>query len=682
MASRVFTVAQRGSDGACAACSNINKIFAMGEHGTVRVRRISRFVVSIHLRLLHVTIKFTLMLLPCYAAVYWARVTVGGGIVYLIGRWLMMPWLRLQFAAVVSLLRGSLHSTLYHHQISTHQPLLYSRDHEFYGLIRTAEVIDSMHASSSAARPRRATIEPLKVDRILSSAGTNSPIKPSPAEHIGSPQSATTTQASEDSPRPSSSHSRSESLADVARQGKRFSVNFPLQSSSRPTSWYNSPTHSPVLSASPNEATSFLNKLAAQERRVLELKEALRQAEAELETLKKQWAKEEATKKRSEVRSVQKLQPLSTPLPALDSLEDDPDGSSEWLQKEMERRKDILSGVKTSNRKVFSGSKHLRTLSLLSPERGHFNQPFPEPLSNNDATPTQPRKIVRSSTSDMAAIMNGDKDDRWENASEASMSRDAFLKTGKQMATDIKDGLMTFFEDIRQATIGQEGITATTSRITQNTKAGRPITKTPAPRGRGTSRESTERRTSSSSTRTKPSNSTHVPDPLIDIGASFWHENGFEATTPIAKAPPKPGSRLSAPAHHAHMTPTAKPKDLDDAWDTWGTPQRSSTRRIPASPPADSSGSSPTGSSSGDARSTPVSSAASPPPPRGSAATNRTLTPTTAAAAASDAAIPWPAIHKLAPSNLRRTASHLMSEWERSLAPPGEQRAERAAGAP
>ena len=622
-----------------------------------RVQRISKFAVTVHLRLLHVTIKFTLMLLPCYAAVYWAKVTVGGGIAYVIGRWLVMPWLRLQFAAVVSLLRHSFPSSLQHNLSTSHQPLLYSRDHEFYGLIRPTEPIHSMNTS---IKPHRSTIEPLKVQSILSSGGSNAPIQPAPVEHVGSPKSATTTQASEDSPRPSSSHSRSESLADVARQGKRFSVNFPIQSSSRPTSWYNSPTHSPVLSPSPNEATSFLNKLAAQERRVLELKEELRQAELELEKLKKQWAKEEATKKRSEVRSVQKLQPLSTTLPTLDSLEDDPDGSSEWLQKEMERRKDILSGVKTSNRKVFSGSKHLRTLSLLSPERGHFNQPFPEP-STDEATPTQPQRLVRSSTtSDMAYIMNGDKDDKWENASETNTGRDVFLKTGKQMATDIKDGLMTFFEDIRQATIGQEGITGTTTRITQNTKEGRPITKTPAPRGRGNSRENTHRSTSGSSTRTKPSSTTQAPDPLIDIGTSFWHENGFEATTPLAKAPPNP-SKLSATHHHTHVTPMSKPKDLDDAWDTWGTPQAPRTRPYPSPP---SSGS-PTPSSSGPR--TPASSA-SPPPAADSAASTRTLRPADAAAA--NAAIPWPAIHKLAPSNLRRTASHLMGEWERALAPP------------
>lgn len=32
--------------------------------------------------------------------------------------------------------------------------------------------------------------------------------------------------------------------------------------------------------------------------------------------------------------------------------------------------------------------------------------------------------------------------------------------------------------------------------------------------------------------------------------------------------------------------------------------------------------------------------------------------------------IPWPALSKLGPATLRRTASHLMSEWEKSLTPP------------
>lgn len=42
--------------------------------------------------------------------------------------------------------------------------------------------------------------------------------------------------------------------------------------------------------------------------------------------------------------------------------------------------------------------------------------------------------------------------------------------------------------------------------------------------------------------------------------------------------------------------------------------------------------------------------------------------------------IPWPAITKLAPSKLARTASNLMDEWERSLSPSPSRSPERKNG--
>jgi hypothetical protein len=36
--------------------------------------------------------------------------------------------------------------------------------------------------------------------------------------------------------------------------------------------------------------------------------------------------------------------------------------------------------------------------------------------------------------------------------------------------------------------------------------------------------------------------------------------------------------------------------------------------------------------------------------------------------------IPWPDLVKLSPNNLKRTASHLMKEWEKQLTPPPESR--------
>ena len=523
--------------------------------------------------------------------------------------------------------------------------------------------------SMSSENARRPTIEPLKVDQIFSSGGTNGPRRAPPAEHIGSPTSATSTRTSDDFPRPSSSHSRTGSLADLARQGKRFSMHFPVQApnapSSRPTSWHNSlhnsPTHSPVLAASPTENISFLNKLAAQERHVLELREALKQAELELERLKKQWAKEEANKKRNEVRSVQKLQPLTAPMPALDVLDDDQDGSSEWLQKEMERRKTILSGIKSSNRKVFSGSKHMRTLSLLSPERGHFNQPFPQPPNthSNEDTPSGHQKLNHSSTTpDVAAIINGEKDDKWED--EMDTNRDVFIKTGRQMAADIKDGLITFFEDIRQATVGQEGINATSSRITQSAGKSKLKNRSPGRGGRLGSRASQHNRSSGSSTHTK-SPSTQNTGSLIDIGTSFWHENGFENPEP---KPAKKVTRKVSNRHSSYITP--RPKDIDDSWDTWDTPIKQQASLVLLTSDSVASDS-PTPS---DVQSTPLTAASTFSPT--STSTDRTLTPGSTESSKRDS-IPWPAIQKLSPSNLRRTASHLMTEWEKSLTPPVQQ---------
>jgi hypothetical protein len=36
--------------------------------------------------------------------------------------------------------------------------------------------------------------------------------------------------------------------------------------------------------------------------------------------------------------------------------------------------------------------------------------------------------------------------------------------------------------------------------------------------------------------------------------------------------------------------------------------------------------------------------------------------------------IPWPALNNLTPSNLKRTASAIMKEWEKSITPPPENR--------
>jgi hypothetical protein len=91
-----------------------------------------------------------------------------------------------------------------------------------------------------------------------------------------------------------------------------------------------------VHSPEPEDATSETNimaVLAAQERYVLELKEELTKAEADLNMLKTHWAHHEANKRRNEVRKVAALQPLDTSLANTPAGQYEDDGSNIWMQK-------------------------------------------------------------------------------------------------------------------------------------------------------------------------------------------------------------------------------------------------------------------------------------------------------------------------------------------------------------
>ena len=133
------------------------------------------------------------------------------------------------------------------------------------------------------------------------------------------------------------------------------------------------PTHS---TSRPFESDNFLTLIAAQERRVLELKEEMHKAEADLEKLKKQWAVHEARKKRSELRGSKRLEPLSVPKTTstmelgIDTLggsgyqNEGPNGDFRDPEKPRSRRSE---SVKKPSRRVFQGSRHAKTLSLLSP---------------------------------------------------------------------------------------------------------------------------------------------------------------------------------------------------------------------------------------------------------------------------------------------------------------------------
>ena len=527
-------------------------------------------------------------------------------------------------------------------------------------LLRSVEIMDqdsSVDAAEVVDRRRGSRPRSFSPSRVFfPPSGPNSPIRPPPLEHILPISSSTNSPPASpakdntyrhSSPRPLPLQYRRDSvvLEPTPRSTKRLTLQFPIQIPSNTQPIRPSPSISPSLATtsstpvtfpdpsssaaaaaivpSPATGTSFLTALAAQERRVLELKEELHKAERELDRLKKQWASHEATRKRNDMRRVHPLQPVRTTFATAtntnevqiaDGEDDDVDGSSLWLQREMERRKALLNGVRPSQRTVFSGSKHTRTLSLLSPEKGAHQRTASFPVPEESRNPREPTKVTIPSTTgtpDSAAAAAAADDEVAEAYDESNdgsrvVQRDNLLRTGKQMATDFKEGLLTFIEDLRQATVGEEGINATKSRTTQPTtvvpqkdtsgrreganKANHRASMPPPRRDRGASVASLGKGWVISRTSTTHDehdlNETNHDQPSSDIGGSFWKDHGLpepEPATASSKTPrrhsksvvvkpalPKPvvSDRVSA-TNNTTTTTTSMTDSEDGGWDTW-----------------------------------------------------------------------------------------------------------------
>ena len=438
-----------------------------------------------------------------------------------------------------------------------------------------------------------------------------------------------------------------------------------------PTYDAHSPVSEPLTSSTGPQDKDFLTAIAAQERRVLELKEELQKAEVSLNSLKRQWAMHEASKKRDDARRLTKLQPLPTSTPTTAQSQDDADGSNAWMMQEMERRKAIMSSGKSSSRTVFSGSRHTRTLSLLSPTHGRdgstglpsrqiHHPPRKESLSNpcmDDLISQVPAPLPRlSTTPDLTHRIMETTDSA--QLREQAVSPEVLLNTGKQMATTFKDGFWSFVEDLRQATVGDEATQQVAGQHSHLRQQSSSHQVTPRTARKQTSRASL-RPSSIVSTGSKGSTDTKRPAPsrqqtavkgqskFPDLAdASFWTEFGGHTTPATAKKT----------AHERKTTTKASPRPLSiassEAWDNWEDSSPQVSRSSSAT------------SESATVPST-VSGATSP-----RVSTDRSSSSETPSKRDS---IPWPALNKFGPATLRRTASHLMNEWEKSLTPsPGQ----------
>lgn len=330
------------------------------------------------------------------------------------------------------------------------------------------------------------------------------------------------------------------------------------------------------------EGYDFLTAIASQERMVLELREELQRAEMDLSTLKKRWTMSERSKKKTEADY------HAEPLLALRSPTDSKLGgdmsssnsttaesaslSAAQVRQSRERvlrdslRSTGTPGTSISNngRKVFHGS-HTRTLSLLSQPVGSRSgsasgssmaksgEDGQERIARLPRSATLP-SIERSNPHDNGGrfrIPGYEYDPREQEdvltnlrKSMPPPSRDVLMRTGKQMASDLREGLWTFLEDIRQATVGEEGVSATESRtsgLSPSSARRRDSSNTSNSRDRLSSvqRESVSRSSSSSSSRKRGSETTKSGKDTksMDIGASFWSEFGIDAPEQTQTSP-------------------------------------------------------------------------------------------------------------------------------------------------
>lgn len=351
---------------------------------------------------------------------------------------------------------------------------------------------------------------------------------------------------------------QSRSTSPASRNANRLSLTLPIAppsgDPSRPTPAYASTNPSlpptPVdnsLTTSPSDANEFIIAIAAQERRVLELREELSHAEAELLSLKRQWSSKEAYSRKAESRSVE------TPRSAVPTADDEPGSSRRSV--DLDRRKLLLqnqSAPTPSRRRVLRGG-HTRTLSLLSP-------PKPDPgfavHGDGDNEPVRlPLPPVERRTAQLTNP-NLSKRASWQPQSHHHQA------SVPGLIEDFRLGLRTFVEDIRQITVGDEPITGQTPvRSPSQHKASMSLSRSPSG-DLETIRPSNAARPKVSTAFDLPSSATSTPTPT----------SRSKDGTPLEKT--KPGR-----SKHFSWTPLSFDAMDDNGWDNWDSPVSAKSTR-------------------------------------------------------------------------------------------------------
>lgn len=417
----------------------------------------------------------------------------------------------------------------------------------------------------------------------------------------------------------------------AARHAKRLTLNFPINPPSGGLrSDQNSPaiglglgslsTDTPVTSMSPGrlvvnspiplddsaDGSDLLTAIASQERKVLELREELQRAESELARLKKLWAASEKQRKRNPInyhtevlktlKNAEFIEDGSRPASDAASQTSEQSSVQARISRELERRNSVRNmpegevSISANGRRVFASSKHARTLSLLSDKARAGGKGDSERIAGHPRSATLPsveRGTPGSRQDELHKASSGMA--QWRR-SMPPPSREALLQTGKQMASDFKEGFWTFLEDIRQATVGDEGIYGTEARGLQpprsqqrsssrSSRSERSTTPSERRELPGISADRVKSTASSSSKDKEGSSKTsgNKTAPQKNQETSFWSEFGIDA-------PGQTSQSAKAPAHTTQNGQKGRGDsnlidvDDDDDWDAWDTPQETTTK--------------------------------------------------------------------------------------------------------
>lgn len=481
---------------------------------------------------------------------------------------------------------------------------------------------------NSSLSNRSSMISPVDIQNILTQ--DVAPARPAPAEHVASPASE---QAS----------STGRSSQDHPLRTNRFSLTFPIAPQSKEVSPTRaiSPTRDDGmldLQSPAGDSSSFLTAIAAQERRVLEIKEELQRAEADLDRLKIQWATHEAQKKKSDAKKATKMRPLSMMVSPTEMQDASTSSTFSQHQLEMERRKILLSEARTSNRRVFSGSRHTRTLSLLAPAQTGTSPSRPRgATSPSKSKLPEGQALPRAATTPDLSI--AESKDTEPKSGDINIDKEMILETGRKVANGIKDGIWTFWEDLRQATVGED-IVQTHPQQHARKKSSVQTLRSPARGGRTTQRGSSRSSQSSKASIDTTRASTRSPverraSPKKKPAVPLTEDSNLSLTTTDIQSPRRTPTHTRKSSKHIKSPSVALSAASSDAWDGWDESPKISR--------------SSSATSESTSRPSPESSS-----PRAKDVDGREP-------------IPWPALNKNASaSTLRRSASHMMSEWDQS----------------